>query len=119
MAKVKRGQVRLSWKLSKNDFFVYHIEVGGAQPRRAAVAAPTDAAERWLQDTVPQAANASGDSRGSITQGHPPSGPLTPPLPSQNKHRYISHSLAPPPDDSLTPRPPHPHHPRSAPANVP
>ena len=110
---------------------------------QSAAAGPTDAAERWLQDTVPQAANSSGDRRGSITHRPPPhnrapghsptprSGPLTPaadaapasPLPCQNKHRYISHSLAPPPDDALStltlllPRPPHPHHPRSAPAN--
>lgn len=110
-----------------------------------AAAGPTDAAERWLQDTVPQAASPPGDRRGSITHRppqhptappHPPaphSGPLTPapdaspasPPPSQSRHRYISHSLAPPPDDThplvsplilLPPRPPHPHHPRSAPS---
>ncbi|KJA27405.1 hypothetical protein HYPSUDRAFT_198180 [Hypholoma sublateritium FD-334 SS-4] len=103
---------------------------------QAAAAAPTDAAERWLQDTVPQAASPPGDRRGSIihrTPQHPrspphppaaPSGPLTPaadaapasPPPAHTRQRYISHSIAPDTNPLLSPRPPHPHHPRSAPA---
>ncbi|KAF8201505.1 hypothetical protein BJ912DRAFT_503710 [Pholiota molesta] len=89
---------------------------------------PTDAAERWLQDTVPISADSAmaQDRRGSIMHkqpsssphtpsvrhpSYPASGPITPvadaaapphtpPMSGFTKGhaRYLAHSLAPPPD---------------------